>query len=81
MSINSVFVLGMHRSGTSALAGALSCLGIQFLSSNDELFRAIDNPNGFFERPSVVKLSDDLLKTHDWSWDSVGLKTFDVDET
>lgn len=81
MSVNSVFVLGMHRSGTSALAGALSCLGIQFLSSNDELFRAIDNPNGFFERPSVVKLNDDLLNTHDWSWDSAGLKTFDVDET
>ena len=81
MSINSVFVLGMHRSGTSALAGALSCLGIQFLSSNDELFQAIDNPKGFFERPSVVKLSDDLLKTQDWTWDSVDLNPFDMDQS
>ncbi len=80
MSPNSVFVLGMHRSGTSALAGALSCLGIQFLSSSDELFRGIDNPNGFYERPSVLAFSDTLLETHAWAWHTVNLYPFDVDK-
>jgi hypothetical protein len=70
----------MHRSGTSALAGALSCLGIQFLSSSDELFRGIDNPNGFYERPSVLAFSDTLLETHAWAWHTVNLYPFDVDK-
>lgn len=81
MSPNSVFVLGMHRSGTSALAGALSCLGIQFLSSSDELFRGIDNPNGFYERPSVLAFSDSLLAAQEWAWDSVGLQPFPIEDS
>jgi len=71
----------MHRSGTSALAGALSCLGIQFLSSSDELFRGIDNPNGFYERPSVLAFSDSLLAAQEWAWDSVGLQPFPIEDS
>ena len=78
MSLNSVFVLGMHRSGTSALSSALSYLGINFVSANDELFRSIDNPHGFFERPSIIQLSDSLLETHGWTWDSVELSPLDT---
>jgi hypothetical protein len=77
MTLNSVLALGMHRSGTSALSGALSCLGINFVGPKDELFRSIDNPNGFFERPSILQLSDSLLETHGWSWDSVELNPLD----
>ena len=48
MSLYSVFVLGMHRSGTSALAGALSRLGINFATPDDELHRSLDNPQWIF---------------------------------
>lgn len=71
----------MHRSGTSALAGALSHLGVQFVSRQDEMPGAPDNPKGFFERPSIVNFSDTLLETHAWAWHTVNLYPFDVDMT
>jgi len=80
MSTNSVFVLGMHRSGTSALAGALSHLGFQFVSRHDELHAGPANPKGFFERPSILNFSDTLLETHAWAWHTVNLYPFDVDK-
>jgi hypothetical protein len=68
----------MHRSGTSALAGALSHLGVQFVSRHDEMPGAPDNPKGFFERPSIVNFNDTLLETHAWAWHTVNLYSFDV---
>jgi hypothetical protein len=70
----------MHRSGTSALAGALSRLGINFVSPDDELHRSLDNPNGFFERNSVVNFSNTLLSTQEWSWDNVNLRPLNIDK-
>jgi hypothetical protein len=61
----------MHRSGTSALAGALDRLGIDF-GKEEELFpAALDNPRGFFERAPIVQLNDDLLAEQGLSWDLV----------
>lgn len=80
MSTNSVFVLGMHRSGTSALAGALSHLGVQFVSRQDEMLGDPANPKGFFERPSILNFSDTLLETHAWAWHTVNLYPFDIDK-
>ena len=70
----------MHRSGTSALAGALDQLGVQFESPDNRLDSQLDNPKGFFERRSVVMFSESLLQTNEWSWDSVSLNTFDVEK-
>jgi hypothetical protein len=66
-----VIVLGMHRSGTSALAGMLSMLGIQFGKS---LFppRA-DNPKGFWEHREIVDLNDRLLMALGSTWDDIRL--------
>lgn len=80
MTTNSVFVLGMHRSGTSALAGALSHLGVEFVSGQDEMSGAPANPKGFFERPSIVNYSDTLLTTHNWAWHTANLYPFDVEK-
>ena len=80
MSTNSVFVLGMHRSGASALAGALSHLGVQFVSRQDEMLGDPANPKGFFERPSILNFSDTLLETHAWAWHTVNLYPFDIDK-
>jgi len=64
-----VLVLGMHRSGTSATAGALAKLG--FSLGDDLVPPAEDNPGGYFEHAGVVAFSDDLLAALGSSWDDV----------
>lgn len=64
-----VIVLGMHRSGTSALAGMLDILGVQFGKSL--LPPAVDNPRGFWEHEAIVDLNDRILAALGSSWDDV----------
>lgn len=62
-------VLGMHRSGTSSVAGALALLGAR---APQTLMRpADDNPKGFWESEVLAELNDRLLQAggstwHDW---------------
>lgn len=58
----------MHRSGTSALAGVLSLLGIQ---PGDALLPAIEgiNPKGFWEHAEIVSIHEQLLEVFGSSWD------------
>ena len=60
-------VLGMHRSGTSALAGTLSILSDFELRS--EIPRTQENPKGFFEAQPISRLNQDILESMDTSWD------------
>lgn len=56
-----ILVAGMHRSGTSATAGALHCLGV---SLGEQLMPgAADNPKGYFEHEAVVAAHDALLRS------------------
>jgi hypothetical protein len=62
-----VLVLGMHRSGTSALAGVLSALGVagpRTLVSPTE-----SNPRGYFESPRIFTALDDMLASIGSCWD------------
>ncbi len=65
-----VMVLGMHRSGTSALTHALSLGGLtaprRMLEPNG------DNPEGFWEPEAVVALNDRLLAEFGQDWMSYG---------
>lgn len=65
----SVLVLGMHRSGTSAVAGALRCIGLRL--SDEELLLPPhpDNPRGYFENRALLELNDRILDAlgGDWS--------------
>lgn len=54
-----LIVLGMHRSGTSALAGSLSHLGADL--PQDLMEAADQNPKGFFESNRISYLNEDLL--------------------
>jgi len=64
-----VLLVGMHRSGTSATAGALGRLGFHL---GDELVPAAeDNPLGYFEHSGVVAIHDELLSQLGRSWDDV----------
>ena len=61
----------MHRSGTSALSGALSNLGIAFDSEATRMQCGRINPNGYFERQNVTDFNDSLLHSIDWEWNIV----------
>tara|TARA_Y100000590_G_scaffold446920_1_gene581371 strand:+ start:17479 stop:18225 length:747 start_codon:yes stop_codon:yes gene_type:complete len=57
-----VIVVGMHRSGTSAVAGILHLNGISM--GSDKTFRPKplpQNPKGFYENYSFRKISDKIL--------------------
>jgi hypothetical protein len=57
-------VLGMHRSGTSAVAGMLDALGVRMGPKNarpDWIGRHWSNPMGHFENPDIVWLNGMIL--------------------
>lgn len=59
-------VLGMHRSGTSSVAGALTLLGAA--APRTLMAAAEDNPRGFWESNVVMALDDALLAEAGSSW-------------
>ena len=64
-----VFVLGMHRSGTSATAAALAEFGFAL---GDELVpAAVDNPEGYFEHADAVRINEALLHGLNSGWEDI----------
>ncbi len=64
-----LIVLGMHRSGTSSVAGALALAGAT--APKHLMPAAEDNPKGFWESSAVADFNDRLLAQegsnwHDW---------------
>jgi hypothetical protein len=62
-----IVVLGMHRSGTSAMARALSLAGAQLPSSLMEVGPA--NPTGHWEPQDAADFNDEMFAALDSSWD------------
>jgi lipopolysaccharide biosynthesis glycosyltransferase len=65
-------VLGMHRSGTSALARVLNLLGAD-LPKNLMSPMPDNNPEGFWEPIGLVHLHDQMLRAAGTTWDDPGL--------
>lgn len=63
-----IVVLGMHRSGTSALTGMLHSLGIHLGPEEDLKSPQKDNPQGFWENNTLVEFNDRLLNQANSSW-------------
>jgi hypothetical protein len=62
-----ILVLGMHRSGTSAVTGVLSHVGVEL---GPHLGSPLpDNPKGFFEHTDVVGVHEELLAALGTAWD------------
>jgi hypothetical protein len=61
-----VLVLGMHRSGTSAVSGALTKLGCGAPKTLMPAFA--DNPRGYFESVAVADFHDELLDSAGSHW-------------
>ncbi|MEQ9315943.1 MAG: hypothetical protein RLN72_08815, partial [Henriciella sp.] len=71
-----VFVLGMHRSGTSALTRCLNLLG--FTIADDLLAPNKANKGGYWESKAAVRLNERLLGSLDRVWYDPKPVTFDV---
>jgi hypothetical protein len=65
---HAIIVLGMHRSGTSALAGMLGLLGAKL--PNRILPAGRGNPKGHFEPQHIVNIHDRILASAGTTWSS-----------
>lgn len=64
-----IIVLGMHRSGTSAMTGLISAFGPAL---GDDLLPANEaNPKGFFESRRLVELNNRILESVGSAWDAL----------
>jgi GT2 family glycosyltransferase len=62
-------VLGMHRSGTSALTGVLHRLGVAL---GEHLMPAtVDNPRGYWEHADIVKVHERFMTALGRNWDEL----------
>jgi hypothetical protein len=62
-----VIVVGMHRSGTSAVARGLQALSVYL--GKDFLDAQPENPTGYWEDKGVVEINERVLKTLGLRWD------------
>jgi len=63
-----VFVLGMHRSGTSAATRLVNLLGIPTCIEEDLLPGTDDNPRGYWESGSLTAFNDRILEAFESDW-------------
>jgi len=64
-----VIVLGMHRSGTSALTGMLHHLGVEL--GNRLLAPSPEDPRGYWEHWDVYQLNHTIMAGFGYRWDDV----------
>lgn len=65
-----ILVLGMHRSGTSALARTINLLGAT--APQTLMDASTDNERGYWESEPLVHLSDEVMAACGRSWRSIG---------
>jgi O-antigen biosynthesis protein len=70
-SSRAVLVLGMHRSGTSAIARGLQMLGVYL--GNDFLGAKPDNPTGYWEDRNIYEINERLLAVLELTWEDIAL--------
>ncbi|HEY6450734.1 MAG TPA: sulfotransferase [Candidatus Cybelea sp.] len=64
-----IAVIGMHRSGTSAVARGLQALSVYL--GNDFLDAQPENPTGYWEDKGIVDLDERVLKSLALRWDDL----------
>ena len=68
MDNKAIVIVGMHRSGTSALSGLLNDLGV-FMGKNLFGPQKGVNEKGFFENSQIVRINEELFDEACSSWD------------
>src|SRR5919106_6018808 len=66
-----ICVLGMHRSGTSLVAGVLRLLGVDLGSDEEFLPPDSNNQSGYFELADLVEINDEILAHYGGTWDEL----------
>jgi len=64
-----LLILGMHRSGTSALTGTLNDLGVKL--GKNLLSSRPDNPKGFFENRIAYDINNDIFSLLNSHWSDI----------
>jgi hypothetical protein len=64
-----IIILGMHRSGTSALTRIANLLGAKI--STNLLPNQPDNEQGFWESQDLMQLHNEMLASADSGWDDL----------
>ena len=64
----SLIVLGMHRSGTSAITGTLRLCGAWAGKTSELTGANVENPKGFWERHDIRQICDHLLLSAGATW-------------
>lgn len=67
MNSRAIVVLGMHRSGTSAVARGVAALSVYL--GDDFLDAQPENPTGYWEDRGIVELNERILRTLRLRWD------------
>jgi hypothetical protein len=79
-----VVVLGMHRSGSSAITEFLTNHGLYFGTDDDSIGSNHENQRGFWERRDVRNLNDEILFKFNCDWHCISgfdLNKLDESET
>jgi len=61
-----IFILGMHKSGTSAVTRVVNLLGVKI--GENLLAPAEDNQAGYWEQKDVIQIHQDLLESQGADW-------------
>jgi len=73
-----IFVLGMHRSGTSVVTRILNLMGAYFGPEGISTGANQENRKGFWERKDVLSLNDKLIRSMGSEWHLIA--DFTIDE-
>src|SRR3954451_19723384 len=65
-----VYVLGMHRSGTSAVTRVVNLLGVPIGRADRLMPVQADNPAGFWEHLALMEVNDAVLARLGGTWDA-----------
>lgn len=61
-----IFIIGMHRSGTSMITGILHKCGLEL--GTNLLMRGKDNPKGHFESLEFIRINQEILARNGGRW-------------
>jgi GT2 family glycosyltransferase len=71
-SSSTLFVIGPHRSGTSAVARLINLCGLHLGQPDGLLPPSADNPRGYWENRWLVDFNDELLALFGENWRTAG---------
>jgi nucleoside-diphosphate-sugar epimerase len=77
MAKNAILILGMHRSGTSALGGVINIFGA-YMGQN--MMPPKDNEKGYFENIDINNLNEYILGELQSSWHDIRELVIDFDD-